>query len=532
MTGGSRQRTAPYRSVRPQLGVGCLLVVSASLMACSPSEGHRSPIPELSPLAVELAELRADNNLFARPPAAEDRRASLFDSGYLLPLIAGEVRPAENPDALESAYHEACEHDALWATWAVSRLPSPLRGQVAIEPVCTDRALAQATQRGQGAEADISQLAAIAEALVVLDPEMLDPARPGMVSRITNALAEDAPPYLQVRARQGLRALGAAEAPPMPRLPMPEVLERTEDVMDLWAVLTTGGDDMHDRARGLLAPLLQQVATEGREFDLAYAVRAWGLAEGDPTVLEDLLAAIEGRIDPTTGLIETAVVLSGTLDSTYEVARLIPADQFAWIAGEGTAEAVHALVAPMIESKDTLGLLKAAYVLQQLGRTPDSTAASTAGRRTLEDRLGDGPIPVTQIGLLLSADRMFDLLAQDRLEIGIQTFETTDDETLHLFYSLVPYADSISDGQGLWEDHREDLARIPAILESPGDHPVQLLVSALRAAPFAGPNAMSNVDVALGHLRHSEAATVTPSCSALSSQRPTACCSSPPTRFN
>lgn len=500
MTGGSRQRTAPHRLVRQQLGVGCLLVVSASLVACSPSEEHRSPSPELSPLAAELAELRADNSLFARPPAAEDRLPSLFDSGYLLPLIAGAVRPAEDPDALDFAYHAACEHDALWATWAVSRLPSPLREQVAIDPVCTDRALAQATKPGQGAETDISQLAAIAEALVVLHPERLDLVRTGMTSRISDALAEDAPPYLQVRARQGLRALGAAETPPMPRLPMPEVLERTEDVMDLWAVLSTGRDDGHERARDILAALIEQVATEGREFDLAYAVPAWGLAEGDPAVLEGLFAAIEDRIDPTTGLIETAVVLSGTLDSTYEVARLIPAEQFAWIARDGTAEAVDALVAPMIESKDSLGLLKAAYILQQLGRKPDSTAASTAGRRTLEDRLGEGPVPFTQIGLLLSADRMFDLLGQDRLEIGIQPFETTDDETLHLLYSLVPYADSISDGRGLLEDHREDLARIPTILEHPDDHPVQLLVSALRAAPFAGPDAMSNADLALGHL--------------------------------
>lgn len=460
------------------------------------------PEPELSPLAIELASLRADNDLFARPATAEDSMPSLFDSGYLLPLLPETDRAAEDERALNSVYRQACGDDALWATWSASRLSPGIRQQLTIDPTCTNQAIAEAMKGEQVNEADIAQTAAISEALLVIDPESMNNVRSEMIIRITSALTEDASAYLQIRAREGLRALGASDIPPLPSFRAPEMLERTEDVMDLWAVLTTDdSESLRAHARDLLAPIVQQPSTEGREFDLAYAIPAWALAEGDPAALDGLLDAISDRVDPITGLIATGMILTGTLDSTYDVARAISAEQFAWIARDGVSEAVQALVPTMLENRDALGLLKAAFVFQQLGRTPESADASSAGRQMLEERLGEGAIPVSSIGLLVSGDRMLDLLGQDRVEIGIQSFEVTDDETLYLLYSLLPYADSITDGQELFAEHAEELDRLPVILENPDQHPVQLLVSALGAAPFADSGPAVNVETAFDYLK-------------------------------
>lgn len=286
----------------------------------------------------------------------------------------------------------------------------------------------------------------------------------------------------------------------MPRLQAPGTLERTEDVMDLWAVLTTDDDGMRTHARDLLAPIMQQPTTEGREFDLAYAIPAWELAGGDPAAIDGLLSKIDERIDPQTGLITTHALLTGTLDSTYDVARAIPGEQFARIADDGTSEAVQALVPTMIENKDALGLLKAAFVLQQLGRAKESANASTVGRRMLEERVGEGPIPVSQIGLLVSSERVLDLLSQGRLEIGVRPFPVTDEETLFFLYSLIPYANTITNGQELIEGHMDGLSRLSTILENPQRYPVRLVVSALGAASFAEHIPQASVRTAFDHL--------------------------------
>ncbi|MGO1051375.1 hypothetical protein [Crossiella sp. CA198] len=288
------------------------------------------PTP-LSPLALQLEGLRADNGLFYRPALAASAAPSLAETAYADQVLAltGQRPPALAPGALPPTELTGA---AVWNRWYLNRIARATGvPSTALAPERIRAALQPGGYLEDGAAADWSRLATTAAGLEVLADNNIpvdEPARARISGWLAARAAELTNPYQACTLRTASRALGLTE-PATVRAQAESWWQRIgrsldglpgdEAVLDVYGfACLTGRSPQAPRLLGVLRAELGQDMDAFRAFHLAATWRELG---GDAAALAPLTRLLAGRRLPN-GMVAAKDRRIGTIDSALAVTEI------------------------------------------------------------------------------------------------------------------------------------------------------------------------------------------------------------------
>lgn len=405
-------------------------VLAAGLSSCSGASTNSDPEDRPYPpaLVTELKALKQQSGLFTHPSSPTEGAVSLYSTAIYPP----DVRPVSDVKlwavALTGSNEGTIDSPTLytWAYVTLSRASPQSPVQLPNLPGMTAALPPESSDSGQ----TIGTLWAWADmtARMTPQPSASDRAEASRRLNAVDASTIDSP-YLLWRMGTALDALGMPRPDSLQqawsKAARPLSLSRIEDILDeqgyleIQAAFSSAPPTMDPAEQERLTKRLSSLG-RGDDLPAASLGRSLQLAGGDAEPVRELL---KGRVDEASGLLRQTVNKTGSVEETYQVARLIPQD-FASIADGTTRDSLRsALNTAGISRQDTVEALAA---LKLAGEnvdaiTPPSLREAIAALASAQ--VTETELPSTEA--FIEAARMID---QEVPTPGLAPFEEHTDE--------------------------------------------------------------------------------------------------------
>jgi len=357
--------------------------------------------PVLTPLAAQVASLRADNGLYFRPALLDNGQPTLADSAYGFAVMRMADHPRRAP--WNSAQSQALvrtdvQAGSIWTRWYLYTIEeatgSTAPGAGYPQVLTGYRNGGYLEDASVPATDNAARLAATAAALEVARARgvAVSPAvRTGIRNWLATVVGSLANPYQACNASAIASALGATVSPQVAaasttwwkrRGDSLTELNSAEDVLDVYGYACASPDarsgPQAQQLRTLLAPYLARTTDSYIGYHLA---RAWTLLGGSPGDLVPLADTLAAR-STGSGLLSAEVSRTGTLDSAYSVSE-IREETGQGQRDDSLAQAAGTSVREHAGELNSVSLAEAALIRRRTGKPEpelERTAAAALAR--------------------------------------------------------------------------------------------------------------------------------------------------------
>ncbi len=372
------------RSQRRKRLIGAIVIALAGVSGVLAVRAVTSAPIGPQPIQDEFDHIRDGGGLFFRPEALDERRPSMADTAYGLAILSAAGQSAALPrqdQAFTSLLSATVQSSPVWGRWYALRIEEAsgarLPGDWASSLVDSLNPSGYFKDDPHTPDDLAAALATTAGALEVVDHEKLvltSVQRGSLTTWLTSVATRLANPY---QACNLLRSMQSLERPDpalattfssrwpitnLSSLPPPNSFEQ---VLDLYgqACLTVRTPGMDPTP--VKQALKRALAGPATDLQISYYLAdAWRMLGGPKEDLLRLAAAVPGRRDPASGLVNAALVRQGSLESSYYVMRIRRLRGTSW-RDERLVRGVKAEIDRQGASAGQFDLLFAAAILKE-----------------------------------------------------------------------------------------------------------------------------------------------------------------------